>query len=251
MIKQNHDYKWGGTGNTYNVTATGLECEDCAKSYSGNINTSSYPMEISMKGHDFNAVKVSSGINVKIVKGNSYLIKARGSQNPNDIDVDFDNNTLRIRDNRKWNFNFLKNNTIDLIIICPELTRLDISGSVQAAVDGFDDGEMHIDMSGASVCVANIMVDKLNIEQSGATKLTFEGRANTCEAEVNGASKFYATNASVKFMKLEASGASHAEVNVEEKLDADASGASHIRYKGDVKEIKSNNSGASSVEKME
>ena len=251
-IKQNDEYKSASSGNTYIVTADGLECEDCAKSYStGNVSTAGYPLNIKLKYEQFDRIKVSSGINVKIVRGNTYMIKARGTTNENDLEIDFDNDKVSISDNRGWNFNLVKNNIIELIIVMPELTNLEISGIVQAQLDGFDEEEIGIDLSGASTCVANIKADKLLIEQTGATKLTLDGKIKSCEADIKGASKLYATGSSVKVMVLNVSGASYAEVNVEESLDADASGASTIKYKGDAKEIKSKNSGASSVEKLD
>jgi phage shock protein PspC (stress-responsive transcriptional regulator) len=250
-IGQNNDYKTGSSGNTYLVTADGIECVDCTKNFSGNFNTASYPLNIPLKGEEFKSVKVSSAINVKVVKGNTFMIKARGTSNLHDLDIVFDDDRVSIRDNRYWHFNLWKQNTIEIIVVMPAIENLKISGAVQAHLEGFEEDEINLEISGASSCFANIKANKLIIEQSGATKLTVDGKIKECEAKVSGASKLYAAGSSMKNFELHVSGASYAEVNAEVKLDAHASGASSIRYKGEPKEIISKNSGASSVEKME
>ncbi len=252
QIKQNDDYRMASPGNTYMVSQDGIECDDCTKTYShGSISTSGYPLNLRLSGSDFQKLKVGSGINVKIIQGNTYMIKARGTSNEKDIDLDFDDDRLSISDNRGWGFNMVRKNIIEVLVVMPDLAELGISGSGRVQLDGFQEDEIKIEMSGASNCEANIKTNKLIIEQTGATKLTLNGEIKTCEAEISGASKLYASSCVIKVAEIDVSGASYAELDVQDKLDANASGASSIKYKGEAKDIRAKNSGASSVEKMD
>ncbi len=239
-------------GSTYTVTKDGIQCDDCTKIYnSENINTSSYPLNIPLNGHEFRKVDVSSTINLKVVRGNYFEIKAGGIDKLNDLNIDFSSNGVNISDNRRWSFGLNHKKSIDIIIVMPQLDELKISGSVDAFVDGFNENELKLRLSGVSSCKTNIDVRRLKINMSGASSIYLNGNITNCDANVEGASKLHAGETSIQNIFIDLSGASFAEVNCSEKLEAEASGASKLKYKGDVKNIISNNSGASSIERID
>ncbi len=239
-------------GNTYRVTENGIECDDCTKTYgSEGVNTSSYPLNISLNGHEFKKVDVSSSINLKIVRGNNFVIKARGTNNLDDLDIDFDGDEVSISDNRSWNFILGHTKSLEVIVVMPALSELQASGSADVFVDGFNEEELKIELSGASSCNTNFEVRRLAIDMGGASRLHLDGKVFICNASISGASKLHALGVAIGDVTVDLSGASFAEVNCTDKLNVEASGASTFKYQGAVKEIVSKNSGASRVERMD
>lgn len=113
----------------------------------------------------------------------------------------------------------------------------------------------NIEVSGASSLNSNIYADILNLETQGASSSKIKNlnakTGSLFEANVSGASSLKAAGLPFKTIEIEASGASKAEIHATEKLDAEASGASVIRYfkvKGLIKNFKSG--GASSIKTL-
>ncbi len=238
------------TLSTFCFTKNGIECLDCTTTYgSTNVNTSGYPLNIPLDHHEFKNVEISSSLNVKIIRGNEYLIKLRGTENMSDLEVNFHDNEVHLSDGRKWSLGLLNIKDLEVIIVMPEIESLHLSGSAEALLDGFQEDELKIELSGASTCKTNIEARHLDADLSGASTLFLDGKISTCNAEVTGASKLMAASTPIREITIEASGASFAEVNCTEHLEADASGASNIKYKGDAKNVNAKNSGASSVER--
>ena len=88
----------------------------------------------------------------------------------------------------------------------------------------------------------------LKVQLSGASNATLSGTVDDLQLECSGASQVHATGLDVQVAKVEASGASAAEVKATKELDARASGASTIRYEGSPA-LKVSATGASSVTK--
>ena len=82
---------------------------------------------------------------------------------------------------------------------------------------------------------------------SGASQVTLSGSAGDVTIGASGASQLDLSAFSVDDADVEASGASKVTVNASGKLDADASGASHVYYLGSPTLGRVETSGASSV----
>jgi len=102
----------------------------------------------------------------------------------------------------------------------------------------------------ASEINLNLMANSLEMDLSGASKTSLNGKVDMVRADCSGASKFYAGDLETSSFSFEASGASFAELWVKDRLSVDASGASKVRYKGQPANIEKNTSGASSVKEM-
>jgi hypothetical protein len=66
---------------------------------------------------------------------------------------------------------------------------------------------------------------------------------------MSGASEFEGFDLKIDYCKAEISGAGEMEITVNKELEAEASGASSIKYRGDATVKKSDSSGASSIKK--
>jgi Putative auto-transporter adhesin, head GIN domain len=104
------------------------------------------------------------------------------------------------------------------------------------------------DISGASSGnLTGINNESLTIDASGASKIKVEGAAKELRVDLSGACRLDAENLKSESVWVEASGASNATVFASNEINAEASGASCVRYAGEPKEVKKQSSGASSV----
>ncbi len=111
----------------------------------------------------------------------------------------------------------------------PALRELDAEGASTVSVEGIDAERFEVDVDGASTVELSGTVVELSAEVSGASKLRAQGLA-------------------ARSAQVEADGASKAEVEVAESLEAEAGGASTIRYHGNPESVSRDASGASKIE---
>jgi hypothetical protein len=129
------------------------------------------------------------------------------------------------------------------------LRRIGVSRASQVRVEGPVTDDLTIDASGASeVEVGSVELDELFLDVSGASQVSIEGTAGHLRADVSGASRIALFGVEADEAEVDVSGASEAELTVLERLEARASGASSVRYRGDPDRVISDESGASSVE---
>lgn len=131
----------------------------------------------------------------------------------------------------------------------PELVGLDLSGSSEANISGFESTKsLVVDLSGNSELFGDIRAGDARFNLSGNSSVTLTGSAADVEVDVSGSSdadlsEFPAADASV-----DASGASTVIVNLSGRLDADASGSSDIYYLGNPTLGRMDTSGSSTIQ---
>lgn len=195
---------------------------------------------------NFKKVSAQDNFNLVVTKGNTYTMKAKGcTENINDLKVTVDGDVLNIRyKSSKWH----KEN-LDIIITMPELLKLDVSGATKATINGMAAQPLPLQtiLSGASECIINGAATDMLFNISGASKLEITGASNVLTGELSGASHLKCYGLSSKQVDIDASGASDAYVYVQDKLYAEASGASKIYYKGNPPAVHANTSGNSKI----
>ena len=123
---------------------------------------------------------------------------------------------------------------------------VDLSGASSAVVL-VNAAELDLEASGASTVEAKGSFTSVDCDMSGASKAHLAGSTNKVNLDASGASHINALGLNADFAEVEASGASHIKMAVNQSLDAEAVGASSIRYKGaPVTRIKS--AGASIIQ---
>jgi hypothetical protein len=174
-----------------------------------------------------------------------YSVSVRGDRrNIDDLEVEKIGSTLRIRyDEPEY-----RQYTTYITITMPSLRGVNFSGASVSTVTGFNDlGELDITLSGASVSQVNLEVQSMQLNLSGASKLTLSGEASALQATVSGASIYSGFAFGVDDASVDVSGASKMHVTARQKLNAIASGASTVLYRGSPV-VTSQVSGASSVQ---
>lgn len=129
---------------------------------------------------------------------------------------------------------------------------LELSGASTLKVEGginSDGGKMDIEVNGASNMTTALRAADIKFNLSGASQANVEGTTGGLNIEATGASDFKGYGLQIENCRVEASGASSVNITVSKKLDAQASGASSIGYKGDAVITNLDVSGASNVKK--
>lgn len=138
--------------------------------------------------------------------------------------------------------------TLEAEITMPELTRIEASGASDVTVTGFESGRpLDVELSGASQIRGDVEAGEARLAVSGASRVTISGSADRLTMEGSGASHIDLSDFSVVEAEIELSGATRATVSTSGRLDARASGASHVTYTGNPTLGEIETSGASSV----
>lgn len=134
-------------------------------------------------------------------------------------------------------------------ITLPVLTYLEASGATRVNLSGFRSSEdLRLNVSGASTVTGDIEGGDLAADVSGASTLRLNGSGGSADVVASGASTADLSNFSLTNATVEASGASRINVDVSGTLNAEASGASSVRYTGNPTVERSNSSGGSSIQ---
>ncbi len=200
-----------------------------------------------LKVSDFTKLSMGSAFKISVDQGSSFRVTVSGREaDLDDLEYSVSRGTLKVGyKNNSWSKN---REGVQLEVTMPALDGVDFSGASNAKVKGFRGSrDMNINVSGASKVEMDFSADKVFVDLSGASRLVLMGKAEILEGEMSGASTFDGKDFPVKEANLEASGASRASVVASSALQADASGASRIRYTGSAKQVRSSTSGASSI----
>jgi hypothetical protein len=173
----------------------------------------------------FHALNISGGIQVDVAAGREFKVEVEADDNLlQAIKTEVDGGVLRIHTEGKIS----TSNSMKVRISAPNIDDVDASGAI-------------------TMNMSNIKNENLSIESSGGSKITVSGETENLRAELNGATKLDAEGLITRDADIEANGACKANVNVSQRLRADASGASQITYAGSPSQVEKSTNGASSV----
>lgn len=202
---------------------------------------------------DFHAIKISNAFNVYITQGNEIALAVSASKQEylNHIRTFVDNGVLVIRvddDKNFWKGWKSDKQKFKAYISVKQLDKLTVSGSCDVFFEeGISADDLTINFSGASDLKGKVNAKSLSISISGASDITLSGDAVNLKVDASGASDFKGFELVTNYCEAKASGASSVSITVNKELNANASGASDVKFKGEglIREIKT--SGASSV----
>jgi Putative auto-transporter adhesin, head GIN domain len=105
-----------------------------------------------------------------------------------------------------------------------------------------------VDVSGvSSLTLSNIKNSDLQIEGSGASKITVSGETAKLGIDISGAAKVFADELQAENAVIDASGASQISVNVSREINSDLSGASKVEYSGSPSSVLTRTSAGSRI----
>jgi hypothetical protein len=173
----------------------------------------------------FASVKTGGAVTIEVVAQKDFNVEVEADDNLLEhIKTEVDGDTLKIYTEG----NISTKNSIRVRIAMPQIESFDVSGASNGTL-------------------TNVKNESLTIEASGASKIKVDGEAAELNVELSGASRLDAENLKAENAKVEASGASNATIFATNEVEAEASGASSVRYVGTPKNVTQSSSGASSV----
>jgi len=193
----------------------------------------------------FNALDISGAFKVYIKQGNLEEVVVEADENLQPcIRTEVRGNTLVIDIKKPISHP----TTMNVYITLKDLAKAELSG----AVDIFTDGKLNLNeftlhTSGASNCKMELGGKKLDLDCSGASKLTLSGSITDVSADISGAGDIFAFDLLTENFTLDLRGAGKAQINVSKKISAEISGAGNVRYKGSPAIINQSVSGAGSI----
>lgn len=174
---------------------------------------------------EFSSIEVEGVFQVEVTLQKDFDVQVEADDNLLEfIKTEVDGQTLKIETTKRLN---LKN---------PLIVRISAPNIVGVGTSGV-----------AQVTLTNINNDQLEIDSSGASRIKADGVTKSLIIDLSGASQFEADGLRSETARVEASGASRADIFVSNDLTAEVSGASKVYYSGNPKDLTKKTSGASCI----
>lgn len=263
--------------NTWQVKGDKLECLTCASDTldteepgAGFNNGSDYETdEIDSEGSvlhnvrdygtnsksfsyaNFNSISIAGPFHVQIKQGNSHQVSVRGNKKEiNRLEIEENGGELTISSEDRTISFFEDREPVLIMITVPNLRNLELTGAIKADVLGINTDELDLELSGATKAAIQVRAKTVRADIAGASSTRFTGTTNRFEVDAAGACKINADQLRASDVIIEAAGVTKANVYATASLNADASGASSITYKGNPATTQINAGGASKVQRQ-
>lgn len=203
----------------------------------------------------FYAIQVAGGIDIYLAQGSNEGVAVSAGEEKfiHKIKTEVKEGVLMIwYDNDKswWSDKTVNNKKLKAYVTVKEVKSIQASGASDVYVQGrVQADELKLKMSGASDFKGAINCFKLSISNSGASDIHLTGAATHTKITMSGASAFKNYDFVTDYCDIHVSGASHVKITVNKEMNASASGASSVSYKGTAAAGNISSSGAGSVKK--
>jgi hypothetical protein len=237
FISQHVDYQYMD-GNTWKMTANGLECVTCPKPENESTVADQFGLS------DFDAIDLQGIFDVRIEQGREYAVELIGpesekrkyniSRSGHTLIIDYEGSDKKF----DWDSQILDLDEIRINITMPELEKIEAEGFGRIEFDKFNSDDLDIYMRGPVKLRGEIQGRDLVIDLTGKSEVELSGQVDNLDAELQFASKLRAYNLEVRDAIIEVNGASSAKVNVSGSLEIEEGIASDVDYRGNPSVIK-------------
>lgn len=209
---------------------------------SGDVMTIDVPIE------DVSRLVVSHSFEVNVTVGLEPSLTLRVDDSLEaSLSVGMDGDTLRIGLEPRTT---VSNATLEADLTVTSLEAIDGSGAVEIHLATLTGSNLDLMLSGASELDGPVDFESMTGEVSAASNMSLSGRVGTLEIDASGASDLLLLELEVDDLRIRLSGASDAEITVNDSIEASLSGASSLRYRGDPDVNPLEISGSSSIGKI-
>ncbi len=197
----------------------------------------------------FNAINVSSGIDLQITQGNNESIAVSASD-PKHIDrikTEIVNGTLKIYYDNKGITWKSDNRKLRAYVSFKTLQKLNAAAGSQVKVNGtINVGEFALSVSSGSGFKGAVNATEIKAEVSSGAGIKISGKADKLSVDVNSGADFKGYEFVTDYCNASASSGSNIQVTINKELSADASSGADIRYKGTalIRDIKTSSGGS-------
>lgn len=198
----------------------------------------------------FSGIKVSGGIDVYLSQSDDYSLAVSASDPKfrDDIKTEIINGVLIIHyDNSYFGKNY-GDKRLRVYLSFKTLQSIEGSGACDFYISGnWRDGSVLMKLSGACDVKGTVQINNLVFDLSGASTVKINGTVQNLKLTASGASDIKSYDLQVQNCIAKLSGASDVRVTVNNSIEASASGASTLYYKGNPDKRDVATSGASSI----
>lgn len=179
---------------------------------------------------EFTGIEVGGALKVSYAQADQYSVYFETDENLMDqVKVDVKNGVLHISVSNVRNATKLQAN-----IIAPTLQMINLSGAASFSTESaIQADQLEIEASGAAKITAALATTNLRTQLSGASKADLSGYSTSHVAELSGASKLSAKGLDTETTTINASGASDAWVTANE-LNKNLSGAAKVNSENET-----------------
>jgi len=200
----------------------------------------------SRKVSDFNAIKVSSGIDLYLTQGNTITLEVEADKNIHEIIItEVKDGVLKIYVDKS----IRQVKEMNVYLTFKEIDALTASGGSDVETKGtINLDRLKVDCSGGSDSHLDLNVEELKCTASGGSDAYLTGAAKLFYAKSSGGSDLHAMELKTAECEIEVTGGSDASVYATDKLKVHATGGSDVTYRGDAL-VDANMSGSSDLHK--
>ncbi|MGY4536834.1 hypothetical protein ACVW0P_001248 [Mucilaginibacter sp. UYNi724] len=197
----------------------------------------------------FTKIDVSGGYKVVLKQDSTESISITIDDNLfKYVETTVEGGTLKVHSRR----NICPSGESVLIIGVKNLEAIGASGAVDVRSEGrLNVKDLNIDLSGSTKIDLDLSAGKVHTGASGSSEIYLKGQAASHDIDMSGSGKVEALDFVVGKYKISTSGASECKINVLNELDVHTSGSSDIQYRGNPSKVNNDQSGASSVKKID
>ncbi|MEJ7693699.1 head GIN domain-containing protein [Daejeonella sp.] len=213
------------------------------------INGSGNQISETREVGSFTRVETSGSIKVILKQGPANSLKITADDNIlKEIETYVRGNRLII----DLEGSFCDAGPITVYVTSKDYEGIDASGAVEILGDGkLNVNDFELELSGSSKVDLDINAANVKTSSSGASEIFLKGQAGSHELDLSGSSSVDALDFVVGRYRIESSGSSDSRINVLNELDISSSGSSDVQYRGNPTKIKNDESGASSLKKVD
>lgn len=223
-----------------------LSCTESG-GFSGNGNVKSETRNVS----DFNELKSTGSIDIKIIAGNKFELKVEDDENllPHLI-TEVKDGSLNIYYNS--NFSFGESHG-KVTVEVPTLNKISISGSGDIKMEGTlkNDKEIIFASSGSGDIEGNVDAPSVILNTSGSGDIDLEGKSQNLNCKTAGSGDVKCRNLKSENVTVTVAGSSDVSVYASVSLKVDVAGSGDVVYAGNPTSPSINILGSGTVKKAD
>jgi|LakMenEpi03Aug12_release.lakeMendotaPanAssembly.Ray.scaffolds.fasta_scaffold00991_14 hypothetical protein len=202
----------------------------------------------------FTGIQVSGAIDVYVTqsKESAVAVSAASAEMRDNIVTEVRGNTLYVTFKGNWHFGVSgwRDAKFKAYVSLPTLEMLDVSGASDVNLVGtIKGGDLLVKLAGASDIKGDIQYNNARFVITGASDSKLTGKVGRIKIQASGASDCKCYDLIADIAEINASGASDVQINVQQEISVQASGASSVNYKGSPQLKTAKVEGASSFSK--
>lgn len=196
----------------------------------------------------FSKIDISGNATVRLVQGDSTSVTQNGAPARIDrMNAVVEDDTLVLSEHpysRSCIFCFMPS-TAEIVITVPDLDAIEVSDAVDITGEDLTFADISIDLSDAAYANLELSADRVRITGQDASRISLKGITNALSVEMSGVSRLFASGFTANTVTATTTDNASIEVHVLKTLNATASDASDVAYKGTPEVIGSENDAGS------